>query len=63
MNVQHEIVFFSFAVSYFIDGRSPTQCAQRWNSIDPSIKRGKWGQQEDVVCIQNEMQNVPVYTL
>ncbi|KAK3088735.1 hypothetical protein FSP39_023136 [Pinctada imbricata] len=34
-------------VSYFIDGRSPQQCQNRWIAINPNIKRGKWSLQED----------------
>lgn len=40
-------------MSYFIEGRSSNQCALRWAQINPEIKRGKWSDEEDTVCIKN----------
>lgn len=37
-------------VSYFMEGRDPTQLVYRWNQVlDPSLKRGSWTEQEDRV--------------
>nr|XP_019922815.2 uncharacterized protein LOC105328284 [Crassostrea gigas] len=42
----------SFAqVSYFLDGRSQSQCTSRWNQINPSMKRGRWSLHEDCLLI------------
>ncbi|CAI8018795.1 Myb-like protein L [Geodia barretti] len=35
-------------VSAYVDGKTPSQCMQRWvNSLKPGIKRGRWNDKED----------------
>ena len=44
-------------VSSFLDGRTGSQCMHRYiKSINPSIKRGKWDQEEDDVSRKFEIQ-------
>lgn len=38
------------AVSYFMEGREPTQLIYRWTHfLDPSLKKGPWTPEEDQV--------------
>uniref|UniRef100_A0A087XX84 Small nuclear RNA activating complex, polypeptide 4 n=1 Tax=Poecilia formosa TaxID=48698 RepID=A0A087XX84_POEFO len=40
-------------ISYFMEGRDPTQLVYRWNQVlDPSLKRGSWTKQEDRLLLQ-----------
>ncbi|MED6232932.1 hypothetical protein ATANTOWER_004432, partial [Ataeniobius toweri] len=40
-------------ISYFIEGREPTQLIYRWNQVlDPSLKRGPWTKEEDRLLLQ-----------
>ena len=40
-------------VSQYLPGRIRKQCRERWfNQLDPSIKRGKWTIDEDIVVVQ-----------
>ena len=42
--------FFSCLVSSFLEGRTGAQCMHRYNkSLDPTVKRGKWDEEEDEV--------------
>ncbi|XP_014769669.1 snRNA-activating protein complex subunit 4 [Octopus bimaculoides] len=38
-------------VSFYMEGRSNTACIARWTVLDPSIKHGRWTQEEDSVSI------------
>uniref|UniRef100_A0A3Q0RRR9 Small nuclear RNA activating complex, polypeptide 4 n=1 Tax=Amphilophus citrinellus TaxID=61819 RepID=A0A3Q0RRR9_AMPCI len=40
-------------MSYFMDGRDPSQLIYRWNQVlDPSLKKGPWTKQEDKLLLQ-----------
>lgn len=44
------LLFWSVLVSYFIEGRDPTQLLNRWTlNLDPSLKKGAWTKEEDKV--------------
>ncbi|XP_069581060.1 snRNA-activating protein complex subunit 4 [Brachyistius frenatus] len=40
-------------ISYFMEGRDPTQLIYRWNQVlDPSLKRGPWTKEEDQLLLR-----------
>ncbi|XP_036368650.1 uncharacterized protein LOC115223855 isoform X2 [Octopus sinensis] len=38
-------------VSFYMEGRSSTACIARWTALDPSIKHGRWTQEEDSLLV------------
>ncbi|KAK3586968.1 hypothetical protein CHS0354_026684 [Potamilus streckersoni] len=38
-------------VAYYLDGRSAEDCKNRWIVLDPTIRRGKWTEQENCMLI------------
>ncbi|KAL3871550.1 hypothetical protein ACJMK2_039541 [Sinanodonta woodiana] len=42
-----------YQVAYYLDGRSADDCRNRWVVLDPNIRRGKWTEQENCVCISS----------
>lgn len=47
------ILFVSFVVAGFLDGRSGQQCLHRWlKCISPEIKRGRWTPEEDASLVE-----------
>ncbi|GAB1609073.1 hypothetical protein Ahia01_001192700, partial [Argonauta hians] len=38
-------------VSFYMEGRSNASCSARWTVLDPSIKHGRWTQEEDSVLV------------
>ena len=36
-----------------LPGRTPKQCHDRWNIINPSVKKGKWSEEEDHIILKS----------